>query len=277
MNNLEQLIDKQKEFQRGLGWPIDSVSESDRNELSERYIFKMIEEAVELRREFPSVMNPWTKHQKSASLARVKEEYCDVLMFLINFAIVWKFTPEEIMEQLSATQKNNFKKIKERKMSILNNDILKIPNRISGIGDGNLSPKYVFVGQNPGKNITQGYRFWSNDEDGSSKILLPILENLGITRDVCYFTNVVKCTTVDNKEPDEELTQFYLEFLEKELVILGFNNPDMMVIAMGKWTENILNSAVSGYSIHSIPHPATVLYGTYTPVTYQDKLEEILK
>lgn len=276
LNKLEELVENQKEFQRGLGWPIDSVSESDRNELSERYIFKLIEEAVELRREFPSVMNPWSKHQKSADITRIKEEFSDVLMFLINIAIVWKFSPEDVLESLIKTQKNNFKKIKERKMAVLNTDILKIPNRVSGVGDGNLSPKYVFVGQNPGKDIVQGYQFWSKPEDGSSQILLPTLEALGITRDQCYFTNIVKCTTPDNKEPDDELTDFYMEFLFEEINILKFGNPDMRVIAMGKWAEKVMNNLMMG-TTDAIPHPASVIYGTYTPITYRDKIEEVIQ
>lgn len=273
-NRLEQLVENQRLFQKGLGWPIDSVTEGDRNELSEKYVFKAIEELVELRREFPSVMNPWSKHQKSADLTRIKEEFSDVLMFLINIAIVWKFSLEDVLDNLESTQKNNFKKIKERKMAVLNTDILKIPNRVSGIGDGNLNAKYVFIGQNPGKDITQGYRFWSNPEDGSSRILLPALESLGISRDDCYFTNVVKCTTPENREPDEDLTDFYMEFLTSELDIIKFGNPDVQFIAMGKWAEKTLNAQMKG-TVDAIPHPASVMYGTYSEVTYRDKLEEI--
>lgn len=276
MNPLNKIIERQREFQRGLGWPIDSVSEADRNELSEKYVFKAIEELVELRREFPSVMNPWSKHQKSADLTRVKEEYCDVLMFLINLAIVWKLSPEDILSQLKKVQDNNFKKIKERKMAMLNTDILKIPNRVSGIGDGSLTPEYVFIGQNPGKTITQGYRFWSNDEDGSSKVLLPLLNELGITRDMCYFTNVVKCVTPNNEVPNEELTSFYMEFLEKELEILKFGNPYMKVIAMGRWAENTLNSLGKG-TTDAIKHPSYVLRNGMSYENYKEHVDKVIQ
>lgn len=265
------IIEKQKEFQRLVGWPIDSNLESDRNEMSERYIFKLIEEAVELRREFPSAINPWSKHQKVANLDRVKEEFSDVVLFLINILIVWKFTPDEILEVITKTQDNNFKKIKERKMEMLNSDILKIPNRVSGIGSGNLSPKFVFVGQNPSKSITQGYKFWSDPEDGPSKVLLPILEELGIKLEDCYLTNIVKCTTPDNKKPDDDLTNFYLELFNQELDILKINNPGMNVIAMGDWVKGHIP-----YYEEAIDQPEVVLYGTDIE-TYKDHVKLILK
>lgn len=271
-NSLDRIIERQKEFQRGLGWPIDSVSEIDRNELSEKYVFKAIEELVELRREFPSVMNPWSKHQKPADLNRVKEEFSDVLFFLINLAIVWRFSPEDMLDILDKVQTNNFKKIKERKMSILNTDILKIPNRVSGVGGGSLFPEYVFIGQNPGQGITQGYVFWSNPEDGSSKVLLPALNKLGITRDMCYFTNVVKCTTPNNVEPDPQLTEFYKEFLVKELDILRFGNPHMKIITMGNWATD----ACPFYDAQ-IKHPAYVLRGGMTHHEYDEHLDRIIK
>lgn len=267
---LDTLIEDQKEFQRGLGWPIDSVSENDRNELSEKYIFKMIEEAVELRREFPSVVNPWSKHQKAADLDRIKEELSDVILFLMNFCIVWKLSPAEVFDSVKKVQLNNFRKVKERKMSILNADILKIPNRVAGIGSGSLFPRYVFIGQNPGKSIIHGYKFWSDPEDGSSQVLLPALTELGISRDKCYFTNIVKCITPDNTEPDEELTKFYLEFLEKELEILKLGNSDMKVITVGSWASKNYQGDTS------IKHPAVVLYGQMDKENYSLHVSRVL-
>lgn len=274
MNRISQLLKRQKEFQRVVGFPIDSISESDRNEMSEKYVFKLIEEAVELRKEFPSVVNPWSKKQKPADIQRVKEEFSDVLLFLINIAIVWKFSPEEILEMVESVQSNNFRNIKQKKMGLLNADILKIPGRVSGIGQGNISPKYVFIGQNPGKGITQGYKFWSDENDGSSKILLPILKEFGVLQD-CYFTNVVKCTTPDNKEPSKEMTDFYLDFLVKELQVLKIANPDAKIIAMGKYTEKAINSLGLG-TVDKISHPAVLFYGLITSDAYKEELKTVL-
>mgnify|MGYP001570853849 CR=1 FL=1 len=267
---LANIIEKQKEFQRAVNIPIDSLVDTDRNSMTETYLFLAIKEIIELSREFPSVANPWSKHNKRTDLQRIKEEFSDILMFLINIAIVWKLIPSEILDQLKKTQENNFLKIKTKKMDILNADILKVPNVISGIGQGNLSPDYIFVGQNPGKNITQGYKFWSNDDDGSSKVLLPILDELGI-RDQSYFTNVVKCTTPDNQEPDQKLTEFYEEFLQKELeIILTGMSKKPILVTMGGWSSEALKK----YTHVSIKHPSYVLRGGITREEYKTHVQK---
>lgn len=268
MNKLQQLIDNQIRFQKLVGFPIDTNLESERNELAEIYVFKMIEEAVELRKEFPSVMNRWSKKQKPADINRIQEEFCDVVFFLMNFMIVFKLTPDEVIEKLLEVQKNNFNKIKGKMMDSLNQDILRIQNSVNGIGQGNLTPKYVIIGQNPASGIVQGYKFWSNPNDGSSKVLLPILDDLGITKD-CYFTNIVKCTTQANREPTPEMTTFYTEFLKKELEILRTNNPDMKIITLGRWADdNLLEPHVH------VSHPGLILRGGMKQKDYEDEIKK---
>lgn len=261
----------QVEFQEMVGFPSDSILESVRNELSEKFIFKLIEEAVELRKEFPSVVNPWSKSQKTADLTRVKEELSDVILFLVNIINVWKFTPEELAETIQSVQRNNFRRVKEKKMNLLNSDILKIPGRVSGIGQGSLTPKYIFIGQNPGKGIVQGYKFWSDPKDGSSRYLLRTLEKLGILKD-CYFTNVVKCTTPDNGEPTNEMRSFYNDFLFEELNILSYDNPGAKVIVMGKWAGGDF-----GGDVKKISHPAVVGYGSKTQEQFDQEVIEAIK
>ena len=268
MNRLQEILEQQRLFQRAVNIPIDSILEDDRNRMSETFLWLMTKEIVELSREIPSVANPWSKHQKIADIARIKEEFADVMLFLLNFALVWKFQLDDTLDILEKTQKANFVKIKTKKMAMLNADILKIPNRLSGTGQGSLSPKWVFVGQNPSKGITQGYKFWSDENDGSSQILLPLLRELGI--EDCYFTNIVKCTTHDNKEPDEDLTKFYIEFYREEIKILQIANPDMKVIALGKWAE-----ANIPWMDGAIKHPASVLYGMSLE-NYREHVKELL-
>jgi uracil-DNA glycosylase family 4 len=268
---IEDILKKQKEFQLEVGFPILSQREADRNSMSEKYIFKAIEELIELRKEFPSSMNPWSKNQKSADIQRIHEEFSDVLLFLMNFMIVWKITPEEVLSQLKETQENNFQRMKKKKMTQLNSEILAVPGYTSGIGQGNLSPKYVFIGQNPGRSITHGYEFWSNKEDGSSKVLLPILEKLGILKD-CYFTNVVKSLTPENSIPDEKTVQFWKEYLDKEISILITSNYGMEIISMGKNTSQML----TGYLFEEISHPASVMYGNIDKEQYEKEIQEIL-
>ena len=268
MDRIKTLLKNQIDFQKLVGLPIDTKVESERNELAEIYIFKMIEEAVELRREFPSTMNKWSKYNKPADMARIKEELSDVMFFLINFILTFKLTPEEILEQLESVQANNFQKVKAKMMKLLNEDILKVQNHTSGIGQGNLSPKYIFIGQNPGEGITQGYEFWSDENDGSSKVLLPILDKLGIRGD-CYFTNIVKSTTPGNAEPDEDLTKFWKEFLVKEIQILKANNPDAKIIALGTWSSINLPE----FEHTNVYHPAYVLRGGFSSDDYEKQIQ----
>lgn len=271
---LEKIIEKQKEFQEAVDIPINSLSDVDRNKMTETYLFLAIKEIIELSREFPSVANPWSKHNKISNIDRVREEFSDVLMFLINVAIVWKISPSEMLEQLVKTQENNFNKLKSKKMDMLNADILKIPNVVSGIGSGNLSPKYIFIGQNPGKSITQGYKFWSDENDGSSKILLPILDKLGI-RNESYFTNLVKCTTPENSEPTDEQLRFYGDILWKELNILRIQSGKSKIIAVGKWaTEKLpMLGIIPDFSIF---HPSYVLRGGMNNEEYFNYIKESL-
>jgi uracil-DNA glycosylase family 4 len=239
--------------------------------MSEKYVFKLIEEAVELRKEFPSVVNPWSKKQKLADLQRVKEEFSDVLLFALNIAIVWRFKPEDVIKELIEVQHNNFLNLKKKKMEFLNSDILKIPGRVSGVGGGSLFPSYVFIGQNPGESITQGYKFWSDDKDGSSKVLLPILDDMNITHN-CYFTNIVKCTTPKNEAPGKEMTEFYKTMLMTELDILRLGNPDMKIITLGKWASEQLQDIPHD----DLAHPATVLYGSMSAENYKESVHKLI-
>ena len=265
---LQKIKERQIEFQRLVGFPIDSKLETDRNELSEKYVFKLIEEAIELRKEFPSIMNPWSKKNKPADLSRIKEEMSDVLLFFINLLITWRIDFEDLLKVAQGVQDVNFYKVKEKKLAMLNQRILDIPGYTSGIGQGSLNPKYVFLGMNPGKSIEHGYKVWSNSEDGSSKILLPVLEKLGILDD-CYFTNIVKSTTTDNREPSKELLDFWVPFFLEELFILEADNPGVKIITMGKYvTENYQGPEVSG----SIAHPASLLYGNLDKDQYEQQI-----
>ena len=177
----------------------------------------MIEEVIELKKEFPSVINKLSKDQRNANIQRVREELSDVILFLVNFILVWKFSTAEIVDMVERVQENNFKHVKNLLLAKLNKEILDVPAYTSCIGHGNSNPKYVFVGMNPSSTITHGYKAWSNREDGSSSVLLLALENLGILED-CYLTNVVKNTTDKNSEPSQNDVDFWKEYYEKELI-----------------------------------------------------------
>ena len=111
---IQKIIEDQKAFQRLIGYPVDSKIETDKHEMAEKHLFKMIEECIEVRKEFPSVMNPWAKIQKKPDLNRIKEEMADVFLFFVNILSIWEFGYDDFLDKVIETQDNNFIKLKEK-------------------------------------------------------------------------------------------------------------------------------------------------------------------
>lgn len=146
---------------------------------------------------------------------------------------------------------------KLEKLQQLEQQILEIPGTI-GIGNGNINPDFIFLGQNPGRDMIHGARVFSDPNKRSSAgILLPILEKLNILQ-YCYFDNIVKTTTVNNDIPSDEEIQIWLSVLIQELTILQHGN-EAKIIAMGNFASTVLTRA--DIRNIKISHPARVLYG----------------
>lgn len=158
----------------------------------------------------------------------------------------------------------------EDKMNMLNFEIanVKVDGAI-GFGSGSLEPRVIFVGQNPGQSAYNGYRFFSNPKDGSSQLLLPILDRLGIHNQV-YFTNIVHSTTVDNAIPDHELVNIWAPYFSRELAIVS--DKDSIILAMGAWTSNTLHRLNIKHD--RIWHPS---YIRHRRPDLKDEYEEIIR
>ena len=175
---------------------------------------------------------------------------------------MWKIEGETLIETLEQVQKNNYLKVKEKMMEFLNQEILGVPGYTSCIGSGSLMPKYVFIGQNPGHKIPHGYKAFSGEEvegaglRSAGTVLSANLMKAQISKDDCYFTNLVKSTTENNQQPDIDSTIFWTPFLLKELDILLAGNSNCKIIAMGNWVDENLK-----IKHRKIPHPSAVLYG----------------
>ena len=61
--SINKIIDRQRAFQALAEVKIDTLVAKDINGISEMYLFKAIEEIVELRKTFPSELNKWSKSQ----------------------------------------------------------------------------------------------------------------------------------------------------------------------------------------------------------------------
>src|SRR5438552_103480 len=115
--NLEKIISRQREFQKLADVNLNTIVASEINALSEMYLFKAIEEIIELRKTFPSEINKWSKTQGGENRREILSELSDVLLFLTNFCIVRKITPDELLEVMAVVQEMNFIKLKQKKLA----------------------------------------------------------------------------------------------------------------------------------------------------------------
>lgn len=210
MSKFKQISDRQKDFQRVVGFPIDSLSARDRDEMSEKYLFKAIEEIVELRKEFPSVMNPWSRTQRQIeNLDAIKDELADVMLFLVNFINVWGIDEDALWDALLAKQERNYEHIKNKKMKILNSEMAKMPGNAVQPGAGNINPTSIIIAKNPDEMFN-----FIQSEGGT--------ENPAF-----YYTTLIKQHGV--VDLDESGTAFWQEFLDREIEILKIHNENVYI------------------------------------------------
>ncbi len=86
-------------------------------------------------------------------------------------------------------------------------------------GEGNPKARLVFVGEGPGVDEDREGRPFVGK---SGQLLTRIIENgMGITRDVVYICNVVKCHPPSNRDPNPHEISVCLPFLKAQLSIIG--------------------------------------------------------
>ena len=95
MNNLQQIWEKQKSFQKNFFDP-ENISEEERIKLTKEYI-------LSVHRELGEILNviPWKLHRantKEYNKEHVQEEIIDTFKFLLNICILQGLTPESFEE-----------------------------------------------------------------------------------------------------------------------------------------------------------------------------------
>lgn len=91
MNNLQQIWEKQKSFQKNFFDP-ENISEEERIRLSKEYILSIHKELGEVLQ-----IMPWKLHRanvKTYDSAHLKEELIDCFKFLLNVCILHGMTSE---------------------------------------------------------------------------------------------------------------------------------------------------------------------------------------
>ena len=137
-------------------------------------------------------------------------------------------------------------------------------------GMGNPAADLMFVGEGPGaEEDKQGLPFVGR----SGKLLDRLMaEEMGLTRDLCYIANVVKCRPPDNRDPKPEEIAACRPWLEQQVKLIV----PRAIVTLGNFSSKLLLDTKTGitklrgqsYPMKStgvaiIPtyHPAAILRG----------------
>lgn len=95
---MEKLLKTQNKFQRMFGFDFDKLADPERVEYIKEMALHMNIETSEMLMELPYLKhwksyNPFTYPEK---IVKAKEEFIDVLTFMLNIALALGFTAEEI-------------------------------------------------------------------------------------------------------------------------------------------------------------------------------------
>ena len=151
---------------------------------------------------------------------------------------------------------------------VVSNDVCKdLANQATQLvpGVGNPDANIVFIGEAPGKN---------EDKHGepfvgvAGKLLNEMLENIGLTREEIYITNIVKYRPPNNRDPSSTEKQQFVEYLTRELAII---EPKVIVTlgrhALESFLPDLMISQVHGQpqyeegsTLLPLYHPAAALY-----------------
>ncbi len=142
--------------------------------------------------------------------------------------------------------------------------------RIDCIGHGNRNhPKIMFIGERPGaKELEIGHPFVGR----AGKFLDKQLEKIGVKREDCYITNVVKSYAEGNVPPTDEEIAAYLPILEEEIAEI---KPEIIVL-LGKTASR--NVPITGnYTFIELPHPSAAMRFTKMKIKFEAGMSELKK
>lgn len=109
-------------------------------------------------------------------------------------------------------------------------------------GDGSCNAEIVFIGEAPGaKEDDLGLPFVGR----SGKLLTESLEEIGLSREKVYITNIVKRRPPENRDPSLDEIISYRPYLEKQLEIIR----PKIVVTLGRFALNyfLAQAVISKY------------------------------
>jgi len=141
-------------------------------------------------------------------------------------------------------------------------------------GKGNPNADVIFIGEAPGKNEDlHGEPFIGT----AGKKLNDALENVGLTRNSVYITNIVKCKPPKNRIPNDVEKKMCSNYLEDELTII---NPKIICLLGNTPFYSILGGKeISKNHGKFISKDNRVYFVTFHPAAsiYNQKLVNVFK
>lgn len=150
------------------------------------------------------------------------------------------------------------------------------PNSSFGkvIGFGNQESEILFVAQNPADK-RHGFGCFEINDKGANKIFHDTLSRVKINRQDVFCTNLVKCSTADNKKPSDfvkncsEVFVGELEFLKPKIIVavgsLSMEYFNVNVRTFSKWRD---------YTVFGMYHPSYI-QRTQEFESYKDDFETL--
>ena len=147
-------------------------------------------------------------------------------------------------------------------------------------GKGNFQSEVIFVGEAPGRNEdSQGEPFVGV----AGKRLTSALDNAGVSRDLIYITNVVKCRPPNNRVPSVSERNTCIEYLKQEIAII---KPKIICILGNTAFNSILGgSEITKYRGKIVRreeqlyfltvHPAATIYNQELIKTLNSDIEKL--
>ena len=165
-------------------------------------------------------------------------------------------------------------KIIQEKVKICKKCDLCITRKNAVPGKGNQNADIVFIGEAPGKNEDlRGDPFIGT----AGKKLNDALENVGLTRNSVYITNIVKCRPPKNRIPNDHEKIMCSNYLEGELEII---NPKIICLLGSTAFYSILGGKeISKHHGKFVSKDNRMYFVTFHPAAaiYNQKLGKVFK
>ena len=149
-------------------------------------------------------------------------------------------------------------------------------------GKGNQNADIVFIGEAPGKNDDLcGEPFIGT----AGKRLKDALENVGLTRNGVYITNIVKCRPPKNRIPTEVEKTMCSNYLETELAIINpkiicllGNTPFYSILGGKEISKNHGKFVFKDNRRYFITfHPAATIYNQKLVKVFKNDIKKLVK